>query len=233
MIRNFKILTLISLILTLYSTHSFSAVGKGAATEYEVSIKRIWLCETGSTESSCLNKTLISDGAKSMDIAAVAAGVTAGTMGSLSKLVIGTTYTFIQVEMDRGFKITGTDGDCVTKTSNSASLTAFGTGLASSNDAQSTTLYVPGTDTQSASMGNNINGYRSSDGRTSAAGTIEDDDNYMWWRKEITGGLTLKTGRIPTLDMAFDVSEGVEGNHATCTNAHMNAAEPAITITFK
>jgi hypothetical protein len=228
--KNLKILIILILTFTSYSTYSFSVVGKGPASVYEVSVKKVFLCEVGSTESNCVNRTLISNGAKTMDIAGVNPGATAASIGSLSKAAMGTTYTYIQVEMAREFLVKGNDGGC--KTAGDGSLTTFGVGHGS-NAAKLVKLYIPGTDTQGASIGNNISGYRSSDGRISAAGTVEDDDDLVWWRKIITGSLILTTGKIPTLDMKFDVSTGIEGNHTTCTNAHMNAAEPAITISFK
>ena len=231
MLKKFKILIIFLLIFSAYTTKSFSRVGTGEATQYEVTVYRIWLCESGSTASSCLNKVLISNGTRTMDIAAVSAGASAGSMGSLSKGKFNKSYTYIQVEMDRAMSITGTDGDCVT--SGDGSLTAFAAGKSSLNTAASATLYVPGSDTQGASLSNKINGYRSSDGRTSAAATIEDDDNYFWYRKVITGGLTLKQGVIPTLKIAFDVANAVEGGHATCTNAHMMSGEPTVSLSFE
>ena len=230
--NKFKILTIFFLIFSSFTTQSFSRDGTGAATEYKVTVYRVWLCEDGSTESNCLNKKLVSDGnTKTVDIAATTAGAAAATMGSLGKADFGTKYTYVQVEMDRGMTITGTDGDCVT--SGDGSLTAFAAGKASGNTPASATLYVPGTDTQGATMDNNINGYRSSDGRTSAAATVEDDDDYIWWRGVIANnGVTLKQGQIPTLKIAFGVSNAVEGNHATCTNAHMNAGKPEVSISF-
>ena len=196
-----------------------------------MTVYKIWLCESGSTESSCSNKVLISNGTKTMDIASVSAGASAGSMGSLSKGKFDKTYTYIQVEMDRAMTITGNDGDCVT--SGNGSLTAFAAGKASGNSAASAKLYVPGSDTQGATLSNKINGYRSSDGRISSATTIEDDDDYLWYRQVITGGLTLKQGIIPTLKIAFDVSNAVEGSHNTCTNAHMMAGEPTVSLSFE
>tara|TARA_Y100000590_G_scaffold98080_1_gene111606 strand:+ start:2940 stop:3635 length:696 start_codon:yes stop_codon:yes gene_type:complete len=231
MLKKFKILIIFLLIFSAYTTKSFSRVGTGEATQYEVTVYKIWLCESGSTESSCSNKVLISNGTKTMDIASVSAGASAGSMGSLSKGKFDKTYTYIQVEMDRAMTITGNDGDCVT--SGNGSLTAFAAGKASGNSAASAKLYVPGSDTQGATLSNKINGYRSSDGRISSATTIEDDDDYFWYRQVITGGLTLKQGIIPTLKIAFDVSNAVEGSHNTCTNAHMMAGEPTVSLSFE
>lgn len=232
MLNKFKILIIFLLIFSSFTTKSFSRDGSGEATQYEVTIYRIWLCVDGSTASSCSNKILISDGnTKTMDIAATTAGAAAATMGSLGNANFGTKYTYVQVEMDRGMTITGSDGDCVT--SGDGSLTAFAVGKSSLNAAASVTLYVPGSDTQGASLSNNVNGYNSSTETASAAATIEDDDDYFWWRGEITNGLIMKNGRIPTLKIAFDTSNAVDGNHATCTNAHMNAGEPTVTLSFQ
>ena len=232
MIKKIKILIVLTLIIFGFSKEAFSRVGKGAATQYEVTVNKVWLCEDGSTESNCLNATLVSDGTeRAMDIAGVSAGAAAATMGSLNKASFGKKYTYVQVRMKRAMTITGTDGDCVT--SGNGSLTAFAAGKAAGNTAASATLYVPGTGTQGATMPNYINGYNSSADTTSDAATVADADDYIDWRGTITGGFILRPGSIPTLKIAFDVSNAVEGNHATCTNSHMNAAEPAVTITIQ
>jgi hypothetical protein len=168
-----------------------------------------------------------------MDIAAVASGAAAGTMGTLALAPPGE-YTFMQMTINRSFTITGQDeptlgaNSCLTS-ADAANLTTLAAGQAhSGNTAASVTLNVP-----PGSVGDHINGSTSAGVATAAAGTINNADTHFHFRKIITGGLSLKEGNFPSIAIAFDVSTAVQGNHNTCTNAHMNAAEPTVTISFQ
>ena len=226
--NNIKIL-IISIVFSFTFIQNSSAATFGPATEYEVEIREVALCETGSTISNCLNPVVISSSVRSMDIAAVAAGESAGSIGSLSKAELGKTYSFIQVLMKRSFQVTGSAGGC--RTADDGTLTAFAAGHGS-NAAASALLFVPPS-SDVTHTGGHMNGYDLSDGSVSAANTIADDDDYIHFRKIISGGLTLTSGVIPSLKIEFDVSRAVQGNSSTCTNAVMNAAEPTMTISFQ
>ena len=226
--NNIKIL-IISIVFSFAFIQNSSAASYGPATEYEVEIREVALCETGSTISNCLNPVVISSSVRSMDIAAVAAGESAGSIGSLSKAELGKTYSFIQVLMKRSFQVTGSAGGC--RTAASGTLTAFAVGHGS-NAAASVVLFVPPT-SDVTHTGGHMNGYDLSDGSVSNTNTIADDDDYLYFRKIISGGLTITSGVIPTLKLEFDVSKAVQSNSATCTNAVMNAAEPVMTISFQ
>ena len=226
--NNIKIL-IISIVFSFTFIQNSSAATFGPATEYEVEIREVALCETGSTISNCLNPVVISSSVRSMDIAAVASGESAGSIGSLSKATLGVKYTFIQVLMKRSMQVTGTDSLC--NTAASGTLTDFAVGHGS-NAAASVVLFVPPS-SDVTHTGGHMNGYDLSDGSVSAANTIADDDDYIHFRKIISGGLTLTSGVIPSLKIEFDVSRAVQGNSSTCTNAVMNAAEPVMTISFQ
>jgi len=226
--NNIKLL-IISIILCLVFIKNSLAADFGPATEYEVEIREVALCETGSTISNCLNPVVISTSTRSMDIAAVASGEPAGSIGSLSKAELGKTYTYLQVLMKRSIQITGTDGLC--NTAGDGTLTAFATGHGS-NAAASALLFVPPS-SDVTHTGGHMNGYDLSDGSVSAANTIADDDDYIYFRKVILNGLTLTSGVIPTLKLEFNVDRAVQGNSGTCTANHMNAAEPVMTISFE
>ena len=226
--NNIKLLIL-SITFCFTFIQNSSAAQFGAATEYEVEIREVALCETGSTISNCLNPVIISTSVRSMDIAAVASGQPAGSIGTLSKAALGTKYTFIQVLMKRSMQITGTDGIC--NTAGDGSLTAFAAGHGS-NAATSALLFVPPS-SDTTHTGGHMNGYDLSDASVSAVNTIADDDDYLYFRKIISGGLTLVSGNIPILKIEFDVSNAVQGNSTSCTADHMNAAEPVMTISFQ
>ena len=230
----YKFLLFSLLINTYFVNPVISASNKGPATEYQVNFTKVELCALGSTTANCLNPVTISTTTDAtMDIAAVASGAAAGTMGTLALAPPGE-YTFMQITINRSFTITGQDeptlgaNSCLTS-ADAANLTTLAAGQAhSGNTAASVTLNVP-----PGSVGDHINGSTSAGVATAAAGTINNADTHFHFRKIITGGLSLKEGNFPSIAIAFDVSTAVQGNHNTCTNAHMNAAEPTVTISFQ
>ena len=219
-------------IFLFITNNAFAATGP--ATEYSVTMTKLELCEEGSSPGKCINPLVISPTTASpaINIASVTAGAAAGSYGNIAKANIGTTYTYMQITMDRKFQITGTAGSCATKAGASGTKTADAAGQTGGTPGSST-LYVPdGTGT----FGSHINGSVDSLGATvSASGTIGNNDEYFQYRKIITGGLTVKAGNFPTVKIAFDVSNAVgegTGGVAACTANVMYAEEPGFTITF-
>ena len=87
---------------------SKSYAGKGAATVYQVTMKKAQLC-TGSTGvTNCDGAVTFGIGDKTMDIAAVDAGSVAATYGSAALLPLGETYTHLRVTISRLFTVKGT-----------------------------------------------------------------------------------------------------------------------------
>ena len=66
-----------------------SYAATGAASVYKITISKVELCETGSTISNCLNPIdiTIGGGVADVDIAAVTAGSSAGTVADFSKAI--------------------------------------------------------------------------------------------------------------------------------------------------
>ena len=230
----FKLLFISLLINTHFINPALSADNKGPATEYQVNLTKVELCESGSTEANCLNPITISTTTDAtIDIAAVDSGATAGTMGSLALAPPGE-YTFMQMTINRSFTITGQDeptlgsNSCLTDDS-AANLTTLAAGQAhSGKTAASVTLNIP----PGTNFGFHMNGASSAGVATASAGTVLNADTHIHYRKIITGGLSLKKGKFPSIAIEFDVSTAVQGNSTTCTALHMNAAEPTITISF-
>ena len=87
---------------------SKSYAGLGAATVYQVTMKKAELC-TGSTGvTNCDGAVIFGIGDKTMDIAAVDAGSVAATYGSAALLPLGETYTHLRVTISRLFTVKGT-----------------------------------------------------------------------------------------------------------------------------
>ena len=102
----FKLLFLTSFIFLVLLSKSYA--GKGAATVYKVTMKKVELC-TGSTGvTSCTGAVVLGDSTLQVDIAAVDAGATAASYGSTALLPLGETYTHLRVTVSRGFTVKGT-----------------------------------------------------------------------------------------------------------------------------
>ena len=87
---------------------SKSYAGLGAATVYQVTMKKAELC-TGSTGvTNCDGAVIFGIGDKTMDIAAVDAGAVAASYGTAALLPLGETYTHLRVTISRLFTIKGT-----------------------------------------------------------------------------------------------------------------------------
>ncbi len=87
---------------------SKSYAGLGAATVYQVTMKKAELC-TGSTGvTSCDGAIIFGNETKIIDIAAVDAGAAAAQYGSATLLPLGETYTHLRVTISRLFTVKGT-----------------------------------------------------------------------------------------------------------------------------
>ena len=123
-----KIFTIISFFILL--TSSSNAVNnEGPATQYSINMTHLEMCETGSTETNCLNPVTIGIGdSGAIDIANTVAGATAASYGSLASIKFGASYSYMQVTMKRLISIAGSVSDgsntCYTSASDSSITTA-------------------------------------------------------------------------------------------------------------
>ena len=80
-----NIFFIILFILTFFNTKSFAI--EAEATSYEITITRIEICDSTSTDASCNNPIVLYSGnSGSIDIASTSAGAAAASLGDLSKL---------------------------------------------------------------------------------------------------------------------------------------------------
>ena len=122
--------------------------GTGAATEYKITMTLLELCDSTSTLTSCNNPVVIGSGSSgSIDIAGTTAGEAAASYGSLSSVPLGTTFTYMQITMNRAITATGSANDtaetpdqCFTKTGSNGANNSNAAGHAST--ASSTTLFM-------------------------------------------------------------------------------------------
>ena len=237
MIKNlFKIL-LITSIFYLLINKAYAATDSGLATEYQITMTKIELCEIGSSLEICLNPITVSSGSvvgTAVDIGAVDAGQSAGVLGNFGLATPGKSYTHLQVTMDRKIQITGTtDGGDDCRTVGNGSYTANGAGHAS-NAAASATLYVPAFTFDATYI--QINGVEESDGSglQDIPGVVSSGREHFESREALTEAFTLIPGQIPSVFIAFDTSTAVtHGNSGTCGSSQMYATPPSVTITVK
>jgi len=237
MIKNlFKILFITSIFYLLVNK-AYAATDSGLATEYQITMTKIELCETGSSLEICLNPITVSSGSvvgTAVDIGAVDAGQSAGVLGNFGLATPGKSYTHLQVTMDRKIQITGTtDGGDDCRTVGNGSYTANGAGHGS-NAAASATLYVPAFTFDATYI--QINGVENADGSGAedVPGVITGAREHFESREAFTQAFTLTPGQIPSVFIAFDTSTAVtHGNSGTCGSSQMYATPPSVTITIK
>ena len=234
----------ITILFILFSISSSKAVNnEGPATEYSINMTHLEMCETGSTDTNCLNPVTIGIGdSGAIDIANTTAGVAAASYGSLSAIPFGKSYSYMQVTMKRLVTIAGSVSDdtntCYTS-ANDGSITTAVAGSTSSGDLATVTLYIGLT---SNVNGDNMNSISAGDGTgtAQAAGVIDNDDTFVQFRGPLTAPITLKPGQIPTMTLAFGFSEalGYAGADNGCANTAgesqgLYGSSPNVTITIK
>tara|TARA_Y100000389_G_scaffold194838_1_gene225385 strand:- start:9 stop:782 length:774 start_codon:yes stop_codon:yes gene_type:complete len=252
----FRIINLTFLLSLFLITEVYSAVYNAttSASTYQITITRIELCETGSTTGSCSNPIAIYDGGDSglIDIASTTAGATAATLGNLNKATVGTSYTHMQVTMERAVTIAGgttalsKSGEACYTDGTAGTSSKGALGSTTSSEEADTVVYmgVPG----STGGADNTNTTTAGDGTgtDSATGAFDSGDDYMEWRGALANTFVLKAGKIPTAKIAFGMTTALgfyntdTDNNACATRAGgagnfahgFYAAEPDVTITL-
>ena len=104
-----KILKIILSVILFFSvtTSVYAALGKAAV--YKVTMKKVALCTGKGSGTTCLGEVIIGTGSKEVDVASVDAGAVAGSFGNPALLPLGTTFTHMQVTIDRKFTIKTSD----------------------------------------------------------------------------------------------------------------------------
>ena len=225
--------------------------GTGPASEYKITMTLLELCDSTSTVTSCNNPVVIGSGSSdAIDIAGTTAGDSAASYGSLNSVPIGTTFTHMQITMNRSITATGnavdthsTPDQCFTN--GSAATTGADTTNASghASTASSAVLFigyigtVNGDATNSATAGDGT-------GTSRAATRVTTGDDFVEHRVELTNPLTIKSGQFPTVKIAFGTSNAIgaqgdmsAGGGGACSagtaTIGLFGAAPEVTITFE
>jgi len=234
---------LVSFFLSLIVSNTYAA--KGAATVFKITITKLEICDSTSTDSLCNNPVTIGTGTSSViDIASSTAGEAAASYGNLSLGNFGTTYTYFQITMNRAMTLKGTAVDgagttCITAGNGTNRI--GGAGAANGGTPAEVTLYAGIVGTSGDGLPLTMNTVDDAEGTgPDAAGVVADQHDFFQYREKLDTTLTLKAGVIPTVKIAFGTSQALEavGNMGNCAqNAAAKvgfiAAEPDISITFE
>jgi len=234
---------LTSFLLSLIVTNTYAA--KGAATVYKITMTKLEMCDSTSTDSSCNNPVTIGTGTSPViDIASTTAGASAASYGNLGLGTFGTTYTYFQITMKRAMTLKGTADDgagttCITAANGDSSDAAAG--AADGGTPAEVTLYAGFVGDSGDGLTLRMNSVADANGGTPAvAGTVADESEFFQYRQILDTPLTLKAGVIPTVKIAFGTATALEavGNMGDCTaniaaQVGFIAGEPDVSITFE
>lgn len=244
-----KLLFTLTILFTLLFNLNKSYAVNVTPTSYINKIYSVMLCGAGSSLTSCVNPVILGSVAegKSFDLSSVAAGASAGGMGSLATVPYGTTFSFFQVILDRNFTVVaeGNDGtrNCVTApasgdgTASNNTTPALGTpktsdGTASDN-ALAQVIKIP----NGATLDTNMNGTDVIDGSVSAneeppGDAIDADTTFIKFRVALATPFTLKPGKMPNVQVAFSLANAVNFANTDGGTCLVSPNAPAVAITF-
>ena len=231
--------------IIILSLFFFPKVYAGSASEYKITMTLLELCDSTSSLTSCNNPVVIGSGdSGAIDIAGTTAGAAAASYGSLATVPIGTTYSHMQVTMNRlitatGSAIDGAGDECFTNNGANGADNTNASGHAST--ATSATLAmgyigaVNGDATNSATAGDGS-------GTSRVPGQVTNGDDFLEYRLKLATDLTLRAGEFPTAKVAFGTSSAIAaaGNmktSAACDTGSatvgLYGAEPDVTVSFE
>jgi len=208
-----------------------SMIEYGAATTYDVTLKKLELCasgsaidNTGSTAPTCVSPFVMGSNQQSFDIASVAAGADLGSYGSVTGVPAGTVYTYVRMTLSRTFSISGTlsPSGCISDSNDhSSSKTSAGYGIIGTGTAGAQTLVLA-----------DVLAYGSypqqSDYWQNGLDLAGDDFTYM---VPLTAPVTF-TAAMPDVRIVFNTQTALSGNPVSMSSCMLYPNYPSITITI-
>ena len=234
---------ILTFIFTLLLADNVMAGTDGPASIYKIVIKKIELCDDTSTIASCKNPVILFSGTSDeIDIGATEAGASAGSLGSIANAKFGTSYTHLQITMNRAMGISGSAVDgagttCYTADGSVGTHTDNSDGTSSSGSQAETTLFAATVATNHTTALNSLTTLAD----TETAGTVTAGDTLFQYRKALTDTFTMTAGTLPSVTIAFGTATavGAVGNMTSDCDGTVSAtlgmygAEPDITVTIK
>ena len=240
----FSKLLIISLTTFFLNFEVFAA--SGDAVVYKIIIKKVELCETGSTLANCLNPVTLFEGDSGfIDIASAEAGASAASLGTLAAATLGTTYTHIQTTMNRAATISGFVTNAANKfcktgsgTAGNTSVNAVGAFHTSNTSNSAQTIFIG--EAEASDLPEYMNGVTAA-GVFGPDGDLSGTTEYTMvaHRMVLTAPITITLGKLPTVTMAFSTTGalgfgGSTTSHCTAGNAATGlfGAEPTVTLSI-
>ena len=230
--RLFKILIILALITFSHNKVAFSE--SGAASVYKITIQQIALCETGSALNNCLNPAVVYEAdSGTIDIASTTAGAAAATLGSATEAVVGTSYTYVQVVMNRLITISGTgisDGSatCGTAGGTAGTISANAAGVVNAGAGE---LVVAAGYAGAAPGTTAFSGHTAVTEVTQTANQNTAGDTYFQWRVALTSPFVYDGIQNPNVTVAFGTDNALTFTGSGTCVAYASA--PDVTITIK
>tara|TARA_B100000787_G_C16177069_1_gene289621 strand:+ start:1009 stop:1707 length:699 start_codon:yes stop_codon:yes gene_type:complete len=222
------------LILSLFTlNNSIAANVTGRPTVYINTVHAMQLCETGSTLANCLNPVTIgeSEAGRDMDLGVVGSTADFGNAGLIPS---GKTYTHGQVIMSRSFTIAGSiaTGAATCNTGGAAGVATAGG--ATNSQVILNQVLVAGDGTGNGDTMNSTSAVI--DGTDAVAGTLTNGHGFMKFRWLLSKPLNVTFGKIPTMTIAFDLSNALhfsDGGNGACDGNDFYPGKPVVTNTFE
>ena len=226
-----KKIFLIILFSFLVFSNGYAADGKGEATEYTITMKKVELCE----DVACTTSIVVGERDMDANIASATAGADVGNYAATTGLPIGTTFSHLRVTISRTFTITGSvvlaGNDCFTDGGNDATKTQMLIGSTSSGDTASSTMLISTAGDYGAADGtldsaSNITiSYANPEHATSIS--IDDDNAVMIYA--LTASYTVGV-KAPTIRIKFNTETAIGADNTACA---MWVDEPEVAITLE
>jgi len=215
------------ILLFTFLTLNKGYAATGAATEYEITMKKVELC----SDATCTTPITVGERDMAADIAEADAGATVGNYASTAGIP-GGTYTHIRITMSRTFQITGSvvDGSTTCTTdggtdNDNDQMLDSGTGTAAS-----TAMYLVDADDYSASDGSgggsNIN-MSYANPKYASSMSVSGDNAVMTYK------LTQPYTRLlqaPVIKVSFNTQNALGGDGNACV---MWIEEPYVSISIQ
>ena len=226
-----KKILLTLLFSTLIFSNGYAASGKGEATEYTVTMKKVELCE----DSACSSSHTVGEKDFAADIAAATAGADVGSYAPTTGLPIGITFSHIRITISRTFTVTGSvvlaGDDCYTDGGSDSTKTQMLDASNSSGDLASSTMILSTAGGYTAASGarsgaldsGNFNIDYSSPAYASSM-AISGDNALMIY--QLTNPYTVGI-KAPTIRIKFNTETAVGADNNACI---MWVDEPNVTI---
>tara|TARA_Y100000590_G_scaffold436284_1_gene556679 strand:+ start:169 stop:852 length:684 start_codon:yes stop_codon:yes gene_type:complete len=224
-----KIFFILAFIFLFINT-SYAASGKGDATQYEITMKKVELCE----DSACNTTHTVATKNMALDIASASAATDVGTYAPTTGLPMGVTFTHVRVTISRTFTITGsvvlTGDDCYTDGGSDADTDQMLVGKTSASAVSSTMVLVDDSKYNASNGTKNAAGGQITIGYTSptyaSSMSVSGTDAKLIY--ELTS--PYKVGMTsPKITVKFDTQNAIGAENTACA---MWIEEPLCTVTI-